>query len=186
MRRCTEAPTGKARALAETIRSAIPTLETDRLCLRAPTLEDLPFWTMLLESDTAGHLGGPFTSEQAWEAFCVYTAGWALHGHGLLSVETLEGGFLGFVHVGLEWADEEPELGWMILPEHRGQGYATEAAAALRDWAVDLLGPGTFVSYVAASNVASNALASRIGGDAETGAPYGDDVTVWRHGSVNE
>lgn len=186
MTRCTQAPTGKATALASRISAMIPAFETERLHLRAPKVEDLPVWSMLLENDSEGHLGGPFTAEEAWEDFCVYVSGWTLHGHGLLAVETHEGRHIGFVHVGLEWGDDEPELGWMILPEYRGQGYATEAARALRDWALDLLGPGAFVSYVAATNAASNALAARLGAVAETGAPYGEDVTLWRYGSVTK
>ena len=186
MKRCMTPPTGKAAALAAALASEIPTFKTERLHLRAPAIRDLPHWTHLLESDTDGHLGGPFTAEEAWEDFCVYVAGWTLHGHGLLAVETHDGAFVGFVHIGLEWGDDEPELGWMILPEHRSQGYATEAARALRDWGIDLLGKGELVSYVASDNDASHALAARLGAIAEKGAPYGDDVTLWRHGGINQ
>ena len=34
----------------------------------------------------------------------------------------------------------EKELGWLVYDGYEGQGYATEAAAALRDWAFNPLG----------------------------------------------
>lgn len=182
MPRCTTPPSGLAARQAAAVAATIPVIETERLRLRAPSLDDLPAWTAILAADDKGHLGGPFEPEPAWESFCVYVAGWVLHGHGLWSVENRDGTLLGFVHLGLEWGDEAPEIGWMLLPDHRGQGFATEAAAAVRDHAAKLLGPGGAVSYVAADNAPSNRLARRLGARLETGAPYGPDVNLWRHG----
>ncbi|QJF52650.1 GNAT family N-acetyltransferase [Roseobacter ponti] len=162
--RCTHIPTGLPAERAMAISAGVPELRTDRLRLRAARLADLPAWNELLVPDTAGHLGGPHDAEDAWNAFCVYVAGWALHGHGLWAVDQRDTGeTLGFVHVGLEWGDAEPELGWMFLPGARGQGYATEAARAARDWAFDEGGLQTLVSYVHPDNTASAALARRLG-----------------------
>jgi RimJ/RimL family protein N-acetyltransferase len=92
---------------------------------------------------------------------------------------------VGFVMVGLEWDDEEPELGYITLPEHAGQGYATEAARAARDWGLRLL--PTLVSYVDPKNQASDRVAERLGAvrDAEAEAALaardGEPVHVWRH-----
>lgn len=180
--RCTHIPKGDAARQAAAVAATVPVLETERLRLRPPTLADLPPWTSLLESDEKGHLGGPFDAEAAFESFCVYVAGWMLHGHGLWSVEDHAGTLLGFVHLGLEWEDDAPEIGWLFLPEHRGKGVATEAASAVRDHALRLLGPGQAVSYVASDNHASNRLAVRLGATRESGAPYGPEVILWRHG----
>ena len=49
-------------------------------------------------------------------------------------------GRVGFVRWNLETSQtggDETELGWVLAREHWGQGYATEAATALRDWAHD-------------------------------------------------
>ena len=190
IRRCLTPPTGAAADAAARARAPLPVIETARLTLRAPETADFPVWNDLLAQDDKGHLGGPFTEEEAWESFCVYTAGWLLHGHGLWSVVLRDSGIVaGFVHVGLEWDDAEPELGWLFLPEHRGQGFATEAATAARDHGLALLGGGALVSYVAPDNVASDRLASRLGARRDNAAAaallnqYGQ-ISVWRHGDT--
>jgi RimJ/RimL family protein N-acetyltransferase len=45
-----------------------------------------------------------------------------------------DGALLGRAGFGLHGPTGEPEIGYALYREHRGQGYATEAAAALRDW----------------------------------------------------
>jgi RimJ/RimL family protein N-acetyltransferase len=45
-----------------------------------------------------------------------------------------DGVFVGRAGFGLHPPTGEPEIGFALLPEHRGRGYATEAAAGLRDW----------------------------------------------------
>jgi RimJ/RimL family protein N-acetyltransferase len=96
---------------------------------------------------------------------------------------------IGFVHLAIEWDDQEPELGWHLIPEARGNGFATEAARAARDWGQTLL-PG-FVSYVHPDNAASNRVAERLGAtrdphaEAALYAENGEPIHVWRHAPVN-
>ncbi len=183
--RCTHAPQGAAAKSAAAIRDRVPQLETARLILRAPESRDFPVWAEIFAADTDGFIGGPTAPKDAWSEFSVYVANWLLHGHGLWAVERrADGATVGFVHLGLEWDDEEPELGWMLLPEARRQGYATEAAKAAHDHALGLLGSGAFVSYVHHGNVASSRLAARLGAARDTGAEaaLADDAQVWRHG----
>jgi RimJ/RimL family protein N-acetyltransferase len=184
--RCTQAPDGNAALAAAAISALVPELHTDRLALRAPRVTDLGAWTAIL-AEAPFELG----PEEAWTAFCTYAAGWLLHGHGLWAVERrADETLIGFVHLGLEWEDIEPELGWMFLPEHRGAGLATEAALAARDHGLTALGAGSFVSYVAPENFPSNRLAERIGGrrdpaaEAALSGPAGERTHVWRHGGV--
>ena len=179
--RCTQPPSGKAATAAAQYRAALPVIETRRLVLRAPTLEDLPVWTSI-----CGESFGD-TEQEAWTEFSYYTSGWLLHGHGLLSVTLNENDqAIGFVILGLEWGDQEPELGYMFSTEYRMQGYATEACSALRDFGLDLLGSGQIVSYVSASNASSNALASRLGATRDTAVErtFGSGQHVWRYGEV--
>ena len=183
-RRCTCAPQGAAAEAARRHRAALGVLETERLVLRAPVLDDLPLWTALHAGPDARHLGGPLSEEAAWEAFCVYVAGWLLHGHGLWTVERKEGqdgdgGAIGFVLVGLEWADEAPELGWLLAPEARGQGFAAEAATAARDAGLAML--GALVSYVDADNLPSGRVARRLGARLDRADSLRLGVDVWRH-----
>ncbi|MBC6437650.1 MAG: GNAT family N-acetyltransferase [Rhodobacteraceae bacterium] len=186
IRRCSLPPTGAAATAATLHRASVPMLETVRLRLRAPNLQDLPQWTEIFTGPASHGFGGPFTPEDAWAGFSSYTACWMLHGHGLWTVERREDGEgLGFVHLGLEWCDDEPELGWLFLPRHQGQGYAAEAAAAARAWGLELL-PG-FVSYVEPGNAPSNRLARRLGATRDAAAEAailaseGGRAHVWRH-----
>jgi RimJ/RimL family protein N-acetyltransferase len=83
-------------------------------------------------------------------------------------------GFVGFVPRTMEWG-EELELGWMLLPEHRGLGYATEAAAALRP-----LEGERVISLIRSDNPASQAVARRLGAKRERVIEYWSYETgVW-------
>jgi len=187
--RCTLVPTGTAAQAAALHRSVVPVLETARLRLRAPRNEDLALWTEIYCGAKSAGIGGPFSPEDAWTEFSYYTAGWILHGYGLWSVDRREDGLLlGFVHLGLEWDDHEPELGYLFGAHAHGQGYAREAAMAARDHGFTLL--DSFVSYVDASNAPSNRLAAALGATRDAGAEAairaaeGDAPHVWRHRRV--
>lgn len=159
-----EIPVAPAAArLADSLRAALPEVRTDRCILRAPRLEDAPLWASLMVPDAEGHLGGPHTEAEAFNEFAAYTGSWLLRGHGLWTVTDHGGQVLGFVLVGVEHGDQAPELGWLFLPEARGRGLATEAAAAARDHALATLGLPRLVSYVSPTNTASARLAERLG-----------------------
>lgn len=184
--RCTVPPSGEAARAAASYRDALPVLETERLRLRPPHMGDHAAYEALMVGDQ-GHMGGPFTREDAWADFTNYVAGWLLHGHGSWAVERkADGALVGFVLVGLEWGDAEPEVGWMLLEAFRGQGYATEAAAAARDFGLRLYGPGGLVSYIDPTNPASERVAERLGAvrDRDAEALFDEPVRVWRHGGA--
>jgi RimJ/RimL family protein N-acetyltransferase len=58
---------------------------------------------------------------------------------------------------------EAIEIGWRLVPECWGQGYATEAAQALLAHGFDTLGLDEIVSFAVHDNVASTAVMRRIG-----------------------
>ena len=188
-RPCTIPPQGPAAARAAALAALVPVLEGDRVRLRAPRLADYPAYERIMAVDT-GHMGGPYTPEAIWNDFCNYVAGWMLRGLGTWTVETRAGEVAGFVNLALEWLDEEPELGWMILPEHRGKGLVTEAARLARDWGMDQV--DTMVSYADPDNTRSHALARRLGAVRDAGAEAAiavwetEPVTVWRHKPMPE
>jgi RimJ/RimL family protein N-acetyltransferase len=62
--------------------------------------------------------------------------------------------------LGLEGA---AEVGYTIFPEHRGQGYATEVARAMLDWARREHGVTEFVSGVAPDNAPSLRVNDKLG-----------------------
>jgi RimJ/RimL family protein N-acetyltransferase len=74
----------------------------------------------------------------------------------------------------MDWGDEL-ELGWMLLPAHRGRGYATEAARALR-----ATKDRRIISLIRSDNPASQSVARRIGAERERVFEYwGYETGVW-------
>lgn len=76
------------------------------------------------------------------------------------------------------------ELGWALIREHWGHGYATEAAAAIRDWAHLRRPDDRLVSLITPDNARSQRVAERLGAvPAETVTPKdsGRTAVVWRY-----
>lgn len=180
---CETPPTGAAAVFALQLQGQLPTLATDRLILRAPKCEDFDAYADIACSDRGTFLGGPFSREDAWADFCNATANWVLHGHGMWTIGHA-GDVAGFVILGFEPGDGEPELGFMLLPRFEGRGIAREAATAARNHAFETLGWSTLVSYIAAENARSVALARRLGAYRDTAAEAALNIAhmqVWRH-----
>lgn len=162
---CERPTTPAAAAIAARLRAGIPTLQTARLVLRAPRLQDFDAYADILCSERSAPFGGPFDRAGAWADFTNYVAGWLLHGHGVwtLADPASPEAPLGFLLIGLEPGDAEPELGYMLTAEAEGRGLATEAARAALAFAVEKLGFATLVSYVDAGNPRSVAVTARLG-----------------------
>jgi len=78
----------------------------------------------------------------------------------------------------------QPELGWALIKAHWGRGYATEAAAAIREWAHEWRSIDRLVSLISSDNVRSQRVAERLGAiPTETIIPIdsGRKTVVWRH-----
>lgn len=161
----------------------IPTLQTQRLVLRPMVETDFPAYAAFLASPRAAGLGGPLSQRQAWAMFCHDIACWTLFGHGGLMIDRrADGACIGQVGISHGPLFSEKELGWLLYEGHEGQGYATEAAIALRDWAAQALGLSELVSYIAPDNATSIALAERLGAvrDLLADRPDPNDL-VYRH-----
>lgn len=174
---------GPAADLGERIAALVPVLRTPRLTLRAPRLDDLPAWHAIMTTARAAHIDGPWNREESFEGFLAATALWLLRGHGLWTVEAAGGEAVGFVLIGFEPGDREPELGFLFTAAGEGKGLAQEAAAAARDWALGPMRLPALVSYIAPGNGRSRRLAARLGArpDGEI-----DGCEVWRHAPRQE
>jgi RimJ/RimL family protein N-acetyltransferase len=78
----------------------------------------------------------------------------------------------------------QPELGWSLLRAHWGFGYATEAAAAIRDWALERPDIDRLVSLISPENIRSQRVAKRLGAmPTETIIPADSKrmAVVWTH-----
>jgi len=147
----------------------IPTIETERLLLRAPKLSDLEPEAEFFASDRCAYVGGKMPREQVWRWMASVIGHWAFRGYGFFAVEEKSSGrYLG--HVG-PWCPEgwpEQEIGWTMMNGAEGKGYAFEAATATRAWAYGRLGWDTAISMILHGNTRSIALAERLGARLES------------------
>ena len=140
-------------------------LETSRLILRLPRLEDLDPWSeMMTDEVTARFIGGVAPRAVCWRQLMTMIGAWHAHGFGMFSViEKETGRWIGRLG---PWQPEGwpgTEVGWAFHRSSWGKGYATEAATAAIDWSFANLGWSEVIHSIAPENLASQALARRLG-----------------------
>ena len=145
----------------------MPVLTTGRLMLREMTGADLDDMAALLgDEQVMRYYPRPKTRDEArawieWNQR-LYTE----HGFGLWAVLLRETGkFAGDCGLTLQHVDgaDEVEVGYHIRAGLQGNGYATEAAAAARDHARDVLGLHRLIAIINPANVPSQRVAAKIG-----------------------
>jgi ribosomal-protein-alanine N-acetyltransferase len=143
-------------------------LETPRLCLRLMKFSDLDDLLKIFGDPKvmAAFGGGTFNCEQM--------EGWmqrnlkhqTLHGYGLFSVILKSEGLLigdcGLEHMEVD-GDLATELGYDFRSDYWNQGFATEAATAVRDYAFNVLGLPRLISLIRVGNAASKRVSEKIG-----------------------
>jgi RimJ/RimL family protein N-acetyltransferase len=159
-----------------------PILETQRLILRAPQSEDFEPWAAFAaDEETMRHLGGVQARSVAWRGICQVRGAWAIRGFSMFSViEKATGRWVGRLG---PWQPEDwpgTEIGWGLSRDAWGKGYATEGAAACMDYVFDVLGWGEAIHTIEPDNLASQAVARRLGstlmGPSKMPPPYEDSV----------
>lgn len=162
----------------------IPTLQTDRLTMRAPRWDDFEAYAAFRGSDRTKIIGGPYSRGRAFEQLCAILGHWHLRGFGrwMVADKATDAplGIVGLYHPE-DWP--EPELAWSLFDVAEGRGIAYEAALAARTYAYDTLGWQTAISLIDPTNGRSVALARRLGcQDGETYAhPEIGTMHIWRH-----
>jgi ribosomal-protein-alanine N-acetyltransferase len=162
----------------------IPTLETERLRLRAPRASDFEAYADFRTGPRAAFLGGPYSRAEAFDQLSALIGHWLLRGYGRWMVADRQSDRpLGVV--GLYYPEDwlEPEIAWSVFEEAEGQGIAFEAARATRRYAYHTLGWSTVVSLIDPHNARSAALAERMGATREGvfHHPTLGAMDVWRH-----
>ncbi|MET3896915.1 ribosomal-protein-alanine N-acetyltransferase [Devosia sp. UYZn731] len=74
-----------------------------------------------------------------------------------------DGAFIGRAGYGIYPPTGEPEIGYALFEEHQGQGYAKEAASALRDWIFRDTDAPHFIGFADTRNAPSLAVLRKIG-----------------------
>jgi ribosomal-protein-alanine N-acetyltransferase len=167
---------------------SIPSVETDRLILRAPHADDLPRMTAFFATERSHMVGGPKDEMGSWDSLVRRLGHWALHGYGLWHLtEKASGDFVGWAGMIYAPGWHEPELGWTLMEDAEGKGLAHEAALAARAYAAQHQGLNGVMSYIAHANDRSRALATRLGATYERdGELLGKSCQIWRHPQVEE
>lgn len=140
-------------------------LRTPRLILRPPRLEDLSPWTaMAADEEVARYMGGVQHPSAIWRAVMCMAGAWHLVGYALFTViERSTGRWIGRIGPWNPLGWPGPEIGWAIIRECWGRGYATEGATAAADWAFEHLGWTEIIHCIAPENARSQAVARRLG-----------------------
>ncbi len=161
----------------------MPVVQTERLRLRAPRLEDFEAWASYFATDRSIHEGGPKTRRAAWEHWACDVALWPLKGYGPFGVEDrASGAHLGEVGIYHGEGYPAPELGWFVVPAAEGRGIALEAAGAVLDWVRVTFDWPHITNIIDPGNARSIALGLRLGGVIDPTLPGIDpgDVVI-RH-----
>lgn len=156
----------------------MPELETERLMLRKWKARDLePFIEYYADANSAKYVGGQKTLDEAWRHFALLLGHWELKGYGYWAVEKKESKqFVGCIGLWQSAGWPELELGYWLLNEYHGKGYAIEAAAKCREFARDTLKAKSLVSYIDLENAPSIKLAEALG------AKYEETIELLKHG----
>jgi RimJ/RimL family protein N-acetyltransferase len=168
-------------------------IETERLALRKPRLEDADdLLAYVRDPEVMRWIGGE-TGDRAVTVATIerWLARWDEDGIGHFVIER-DGRVLGRVGF-LVWDSTawtvssyaeagphaETELGWTLAQEHWGHGYATEAALAVRAWA----DRPRLISLIHPENARSIRVAEKLGATPSETISLEDDypAVVWVH-----
>ena len=144
-----------------------PLIETARLILCEMSVDDLDFVaTMLANPEVMRFYPKCYSREEAQVWIERQLRRYARHGHGLwLVLEKATGRPVGQVGLLLQRIDgvEEKEVAYLIHRPFWHQGFATEAAAACRDYAFTVFDRSRVIALIRPENAPSQAVAARIG-----------------------
>lgn len=162
----------------------IPTLQTQRLILRGFTAQDFPaFEEMCADEELMRFVGGRMDRVDAWRRMAAYAGQWALRGYGSFALEEKAGGALvGYCGIYDPAGWPEREIHWGLRRRFLGQGFITEAARRVRDFAYAELGFATITSCIVMENKPSIAVAKRLGAVLDRTVEFrGRPMGVYRH-----
>ena len=147
-------------------------LATERLELWRPQASDLDGLNAInTDPRTLTFLGNWASGRADSVARLLRNAGgWSFYGYGVCMIRRRGAAqiigtcgvfrsYRGFAH-GL---DDVPEAGWIVHPDHWGQGYASEAMRAALAWFDEVHGAQRIACMIETGNAASQRLAAKLG-----------------------
>jgi [ribosomal protein S5]-alanine N-acetyltransferase len=142
--------------------------ETQRLVIRHVHIFDFASFERVLSDQEVMHFGpGAQTPQQIrqWIAEALnYYATWGFGPWTVVRKDNREViGYCGLFYFPDLCGQEEVEIGYRLARKEWGQGFATEAALAVRDYALNTLNLRRLVAMVAPDNTASVGVATKLG-----------------------
>lgn len=153
-------------------------IETSRLRLRLWDSSDSDaFIHYYADEKNAKYVGGRKNADEAWRHLALQIGHWKLKGFGYWAVEEkASGDFVGCVGLWQSPGWPELELGYWLVNEHQGKGYAKEAALKCIEYARNILKANSLVSYIDPGNRPSIKLVESLG------AKYDETIELVEHG----
>jgi RimJ/RimL family protein N-acetyltransferase len=143
---------------------SVPHLQTERLLLREYRREDFDAFAAHLANRESSPVSAPADRQTAWRIFGSHAGLWLVHGAGWWSVEERQTGQLvGNVGAFFREGSTEMELGWNTYSAFWGQGFASEAAAAVLKHALEIRREPKVRALIAPANESSIRVAKRLG-----------------------
>ena len=134
-------------------------IETERLILREYTFEDFDaLYEILSDKETMEHYPKPFDEEKVRSWIRWNIENYAKYGFGLWAVVLKKTGeMIGDCGITIQNIDGDllPEIGYHIHKKYWRNGFGSEAARAVRDWAFENTEYDCLYSYMKYTNVAS-------------------------------
>jgi RimJ/RimL family protein N-acetyltransferase len=161
---------------------------TPRLHLRCWRETDREaFAAMNADPEVMQDLGGPLSRAASDAKLDRFAATFDRHGFGRWVIESHNGQFLGYAGI-MPSREHHPlgphfEIGWRLVRNAWGLGYATEAARAALHDAFARVGLQEVIAYAAPDNLRSRAVMRRIGLERDPSRDFTENderVGVWR------
>ncbi|MCW1382348.1 GNAT family N-acetyltransferase [Novosphingobium sp. KCTC 2891] len=149
-----------------------PVLVTERLELWRPQAGDHAGLVDLLAPEAVRrNLGArPTSAMEEFNRLLRNAGSWALYGYGIFTCRLRgDDSVIGICGVFHSWRgfgkgmDDTPEIGWIFAERAWGKGIASEAAAAAIGWFETAFGPRRIACMINDTNVASVAVAEKLG-----------------------
>jgi len=165
-------------------------ISTNRLDLVKVTIEDWPSLHDFYKDVEATRYttGRPLSEGESWRIVAALIGHWEIHGYGPYTLKLKDSGTIVGI-VGLWYPGDwpEPEIMWSLIPGFSGQGYAYEAALAVRTMAAELLPELHLISLIFEENMASRKLAESLEATLESRILFRDkEALIYRHLSATD
>lgn len=152
-------------------------VETPRLLLRHLTWDDVDDMARIYADPVVMKFyPSTRTYEETKQKFELTIGSYEKHGFGLwATIHKADNKFIGRCGLIAQVVDgqSEVEIGYMLAKEYWGQGLATEAARAIRDYGFEKLGYSRLISLIDPGNIASQKVAMK------NGLKYENDTFKW-------